>query len=81
MDAPLGAVPHPTVPSSRYTSASTVGFPLESRISLPTTFSISRYMINPLSTTFQPGLRSLYQTTTVLFTQEFLLSNSVVSID
>ena len=42
VDAPLGAVPLPTVPSARYTSASTVGFPLESNISLPTTFSISR---------------------------------------
>ena len=42
VDAPLGAVPLPTVPSIRYTSASTVGFPLESRISLPITFSISR---------------------------------------
>ena len=42
VDAPLGAVPLPTVPSARYTSASTVGFPLESNISLPITFSISR---------------------------------------
>ena len=42
VDAPLGAVPLPTVPSERYTSASTVGFPLESNISLPITFSISR---------------------------------------
>ena len=49
VEAPLGAVPLATVPSIRYTSASTVGFPLESRISLPTTFSISKYMINPLS--------------------------------
>ena len=49
VEAPLGAVPLATVPSIRYTSASTVGFPLESRISLPITFSISKYMINPLS--------------------------------
>ena len=42
VDAPLGAAPPPTVPSARYTSASTVGFPLESIISLPTTFSISK---------------------------------------
>ena len=42
VEAPLGAAPRPTVPSARYTSASTVGFPLESRISLPITFSISR---------------------------------------
>ena len=42
VDAPLGAVPLPTVPSTRYTSASTVGFPLESKISRPTTFSISK---------------------------------------
>lgn len=38
VDAPLGAVPLETVPSIRVTSASTVGFPRESRISLPTTF-------------------------------------------
>ena len=31
-----------TVPSTNVISASTVGFPLESRISLPTTFSISK---------------------------------------
>ena len=42
VEAPEGAVPRPIVPSTRYTSASTVGFPLESRISLPTTFSISK---------------------------------------
>lgn len=39
VDAPLGAVPLATVPSARVTSASTVGLPLESRISLPTTLS------------------------------------------
>lgn len=38
VDAPLGAVPLATVPSTNVISASTVGFPLESRISLPTTF-------------------------------------------
>ena len=42
VDAPLGAVPLATVPSTNVISASTVGFPLESRISLPTTFSISK---------------------------------------
>ena len=42
VDAPLGAVPLATVPSISVTSASTVGFPLESRISLPTTFVISK---------------------------------------
>ena len=42
VDAPLGADALPTVPSTRVTSASTVGFPLESRISRPVTFSISR---------------------------------------
>ena len=41
VEAPLGAVPLPTVPSAKYTSASTVGLPLESIISLPITFSIS----------------------------------------
>ena len=34
VEAPLGAAPRPTVPSARYTSASTVGFPLESSTSL-----------------------------------------------
>ena len=38
VDAPLGAVPLATVPSTNVISASTVGFPLESRISLPTYF-------------------------------------------
>ena len=42
VDAPLGAVPLATVPSTSVTSASTVGLPRESRISLPTTFSISK---------------------------------------
>ena len=42
VDAPLGAVPLATVPSAKVISASTVGFPLESKISLPTTFSISK---------------------------------------
>ena len=42
VDAPLGAAPLATVPSARRTSASTVGFPRESMISLPVTFSISR---------------------------------------
>ena len=42
VDAPLGATPLPTVPSRRYTSASTVGLPLESIISLPITFSIAK---------------------------------------
>ena len=45
VDAPLGAVPLPTVPSARTTSASTVGFPLESSISLPITFSIYKNSI------------------------------------
>ena len=40
VDAPLGAIPLPIVPSFKMTSASTVGFPLESKISLPITFSI-----------------------------------------
>ena len=34
--------PRPTAPPARVTSASTVGFPLESRISLPVTFSICK---------------------------------------
>ena len=42
VDAPLGAMPRPTTPPARTTSASTVGFPLESRISLPFTSSIFR---------------------------------------
>ena len=42
VDAPLGAIPLPMVPSTKYTSASTVGLPLESKISLPITFSISK---------------------------------------
>ena len=42
VDAPLGAVPLATVPSTSVTSASTVGFPLESKISRPITFSISK---------------------------------------
>ena len=40
VDAPLGAQPVATVPSMRVTSASTVGLPLESNISLPITFSM-----------------------------------------
>ncbi len=42
VDAPEGAVPLATVPSARVISASTVGFPLESSISLPTTFSMTK---------------------------------------
>ena len=49
VDAPLGAVPLPTVPSTKVTSASTVGLPLESKISRPTTFSISKKFIVTLS--------------------------------
>ena len=45
VDAPLGAAPLPMVPSVSQTSASTVGLPLESMISLPITFSISKYAI------------------------------------
>ena len=33
VEAPLGAAPLPIVPSAKITSASTVGFPLESKIS------------------------------------------------
>ena len=40
VEAPLGAIPLPTVPSDRTTSASTVGLPRESRISLPVTCSM-----------------------------------------
>ena len=40
VEAPLGAQPLPTVPSAKITSASTVGLPRESMISLPITFSI-----------------------------------------
>src|SRR5699024_10226472 len=40
VEAPDGAAPRPTVPSASTTSASTVGFPRESRISRPETFSI-----------------------------------------
>ena len=38
VEAPLGAVPVAIVPSASRTSASTVGFPLESNTSLPITF-------------------------------------------
>ena len=40
VEAPLGLAARPTVPSARVTSASTVGFPRESIISRPYTFSI-----------------------------------------
>src|SRR5689334_10910262 len=40
VEAPLGTAAHPTVPSESVTSASTVGFPLESSTSLPCTLSI-----------------------------------------
>ena len=59
VEAPLGAAPRPTVPPAKYTSASTVGFPLESIISLPTTFSISKcniFNVNPFPwTSFVPA--------------------------
>ena len=41
-ESPLGAAPLATAPPARCTSASTVGFPLESIISRPITFSISK---------------------------------------
>ena len=41
VDAPEGTDALPTAPHSSSTSASTVGFPRESRISLPLTFTIS----------------------------------------
>ena len=44
VDAPLGTIPCPTVPSASSTCASTVGLPLESRISLPITFLISSFL-------------------------------------
>jgi hypothetical protein len=40
VDAPEGRAATPTTPDSRTTSASIVGFPLESRISLPVTWII-----------------------------------------
>ena len=45
VDAPLGAQPVAVVPSISVTSASTVGLPLESNISLPTTFSMINSVI------------------------------------
>ena len=44
VDAPLGTIPCPTVPSLSKTCASTVGLPLESSISLPITFFISSFL-------------------------------------
>ena len=41
VEAPDGTAARPKLPSARTTSASTVGFPRESRISRPTTFTIS----------------------------------------
>ena len=40
VDAPLGDIPYPTLPSDNFTHASTVGFPLESNTSLAVTSSI-----------------------------------------
>ena len=45
VEAPLGEVPIPRLPSASQTSASTVGFPLESSISLPVTFSMRKCSI------------------------------------
>ena len=47
VEAPLGAHPLATVPSASVISASTVGFPLESSISLPYTSTISKYSFMP----------------------------------
>ena len=41
VDAPDGTAALPIAPQAKYTSTSTVGFPLESSISLPTIFAIA----------------------------------------
>src|SRR3954463_1830791 len=52
VEAPLGTAARPMLPSARYTSASTVGFPRESRISLPAMRTI---VVNNLLLVFLRG--------------------------
>ena len=47
VEAPEGTAARPMLPSARKTSASTVGFPRESRISLPMTLTIVVNYLSP----------------------------------
>ena len=57
VEPPDGAMPLPTVPSASVTSASTVGLPLESSISLPIIFSISKKFMLRSPSLSPSGLR------------------------